>query len=265
MKALALDFDGVLADSAHEAFAVALRTFAALRPRARLAAAAADPDPARHPALYAAFLDLMPLGNRAEDYAVALTAIEVDARLADQSAYDAFYAAQEVPFLREFHHRFYTERHAWSARDPEGWLRLLPPYAPLLELLRRRAGEAVYAIATAKDAATVVRLLDRYGVADLFASQRIFDKESGLEKRAHLLALASASGLALRDITFVDDKLNHLAAVRPLGVRCALAGWGYNGERERQEALALGIPAPSLAEAEAVLFGPAASPAGNVR
>ena len=31
---------------------------------------------------------------------------------------------------------------------------------------------------------------------------------------------------------FVDDKVNHLDAVAPLGVRCALAAWGYNGPRE---------------------------------
>src|SRR5262245_22302417 len=126
MKALALDFDGVLADSAREAFAVALRTFAALRPRARLAAAAAEPDPGgAHASLYAAFLDLMPLGNRAEDYAVALESIEAGTALAEQASYDAFYAAQEVPYLREFHRRFYEERRAWAARDREGWLRLL--------------------------------------------------------------------------------------------------------------------------------------------
>jgi phosphoglycolate phosphatase-like HAD superfamily hydrolase len=265
MKALALDFDGVLSDSAQEAFAVALRTFAALRPHARLAAAAAAPDPrGAHAALYAAFLDLMPLGNRAEDYAVALQSIEAGTALPDQASYDAFYAAQEVPYLRAFHQRFYEERRAWAARDRDGWLALLPPFAPLLELLRRRAGEAAYAIATAKDAATVGRLLAVYGVADLFDPRLVLDKEIGVEKRAHLLALAGILGLDLAEITFVDDKLNHLEAVRPLGVRVVLAGWGYNGERERARAGALGIPAPSLADAEAALFG-STSPAGNVR
>jgi phosphoglycolate phosphatase-like HAD superfamily hydrolase len=259
MKALALDFDGVLSDSAREAFAVALRTYAALAPRSRLAAASDAPDPQKHPALYAAFLDLMPLGNRAEDYAVALLSIDADTALRDQTAYDAYYAAQEIPFLRAFHHRFYEERRAFAARDREGWLRLLPPFAPLLELLRRRAGAAVYAIATAKDAATVARLLERYGVADLFDPRWILDKEIGSEKRLHLRALADGLGVALSDITFVDDKLNHLEAVRPLGVRCALAGWGYNGERERLQAGAAGIPVCTLANAEAFLF-PATAP-----
>ena len=265
MKALALDFDGVLADSAREAFAVALRTYAALEPRSRLAAASTAPDPELHPALYAAFLDLMPLGNRAEDYAAALRSIDAGSALPDQASYDAFYASQEMPFLRAFHRRFYEERRAWAARDRTGWLRLLPPFTPFLSLLRRRAGTTVYAIATAKDAATVLELLGVYGVADLFDRRWILDKETGLEKRAHLHDLAAGLGIGFADVTFVDDKLNHLEAVRPLGVRCALAGWGYNGEREHLLARAAGIPVCSLDGAEAVLFGPAAPPAGNVR
>lgn len=265
MKALALDFDGVLSDSAREAFAVALRTFAVLRPGARLAKAAATPEPQAHPALYAAFLDLMPLGNRAEDYAVALASLEAGVALRDQAAYDAWYAGQETPFLRAFHARFYEERRAWSARDAEGWLRLVAPYVPFLATLRRRAGDAIYAIATAKDRATVVRLLACYGVADLFDTRWILDKETGVGKRVHLQTLAAGLGIHPTELTFVDDKLNHLEAVAPLGVRCALAGWGYNGERERSRARAIGIPVCTLEDAEAVLFGRTAPPAGELR
>jgi phosphoglycolate phosphatase-like HAD superfamily hydrolase len=257
LKALALDFDGVLSDSAREAFAVALATYAALRPGSRLAAAAGRPEPDAQPALYARFLEVMPLGNRAEDYAVALAAEDAGLRLRDQTDYDAFYAAQEIPFLRAFHERFYAERRAFARRDPEGWLALLAPYAPFLELLRRRAGSAVYAIATAKDRASVERLLARYGAADLFDPRWILDKDVGVGKRAHLRRLGAGLGVAPAEITFVDDKVNHLEAVVPLGVRCALAAWGYNGERERARARELGVPVCTFENAEAVLFGPA--------
>jgi phosphoglycolate phosphatase-like HAD superfamily hydrolase len=263
MKALALDFDGVISDSAREAFAVALASFAALHPQARVAAAAAQPE--ARAALFARFLELMPLGNRAEDYGVVLTALEAGVHPGDQAAYDAFYAAQDVAFLRAFHERFYEERRAFARRDPEGWLQLLPPFAPFLELLRRRAGEVVYAVATAKDRGSVERLLGRYGVADLFEPRWILDKDVGVGKRSHLRALAEGLGVDFSEITFVDDKLNNLEAVAPLGVRCVLAAWGYNGERERSRAREVGFPVCGFAEAEAVLFGPAAPPPGDVR
>ena len=58
-------------------------------------------------------------------------------------------------------------------------------------------------------------------------------------------------------ITFVDDKLRHLDAVAPLGVRCVLAAWGYNGERERIAAEAAGSIVCGAPELEArVLGGP---------
>ena len=44
MRLLALDFDGVISDSAPEAFVVALRTFCELRPGSGLAADAAAID-----------------------------------------------------------------------------------------------------------------------------------------------------------------------------------------------------------------------------
>ena len=253
MRALALDFDGVISDSAREAFSVALRTFAEIWPASSLARARPSPD--AEPELYARFLALMPLGNRAEDYGVALRAIEAGADLADQTSYDAFRDAIEPTALRAYHRRFYEVRKAWATRDPSGWQREMPPYAPFVALLRRRAGEAVLAIATSKDHASVERLLAGYGIADLVDPRWILDKEAGVSKRAHLERLAAGLGLPFKDISFLDDKLNHLEAAAPLGVRCALAAWGYNGARERDRARALGYLVCTLEDVEAQLFG----------
>jgi phosphoglycolate phosphatase-like HAD superfamily hydrolase len=248
VKLLSLDFDGVLADSAREAFAVSLRAWHALRPASRLRERAAA-------SFYAEFLALMPLGNRAEDYAVALAAIDAGATLADQAAYDAFYAAQDAGALRAFHERFYAERAALSEEDPGGWHAMLGPFPALLAILRRRAGAARYAIATAKDRRSVAILLAEYGVADLFEPALVLDKEAGVTKVAHHEHLARATGVAFDEMTFVDDKVNHLDAVGALGVRCVLAAWGYNGPREQQIARAHGHRVCSLDDFEAVVFG----------
>ena len=237
MKLLALDFDGVLSDSAREAFVVALRTYRELFPATALPAAGSA---AEAPELYAGFVELMPLGNRAEDYAVALAALDRGVPLSDQPAYDRFFASHPPELLTRFHRRFYEMREAWARRDLEGWLDQMRPYPAILPLLRRIAREATLAIATAKDRASVERLLQRYGIDDLFAPDRILDKEEGRSKRAHLERLARRTGHAFPEITFVDDKLNHLDAVASLGVRCALAAWGYNGPREVEAARSAG-------------------------
>jgi len=264
---LALDFDGVIADSAPEAFVVAARTFAQLRPASALVAALAPvlggaPPPRSgaltHP-LYAGFLGLMPLGNRAEDYGVALDATERGARIAEQADYDAWRAHIDREWLRGFHRAFYRVRTALADADPAGWNALLGPYPVLPEVLRRRAGEVVLAIATAKDRLSVGRLLRTWGMDDLFPQDRVLDKEAGVSKAAHLEALASRFAVPFPEITFVDDKVNHLDATAALGVRCALAAWGYNGAREVRLARERGYLVCRLADVEAQLFGSAAA------
>ena len=262
MRALALDFDGVISDSAAEAFAVSLPTYLATRSVAQwtrladgvqaLSRAEIEKEP-----LYRAFVDGMPLGNRAEDFGVVLHAIESGHPLTDQAAYDRVRVEVGEAFRDDFHARFYTERARFRTRSPDRWLGLMRPYASFLEVLRSRAGEVVLAVATAKDRDSVDLLLSAYGVADLFAADWILDKTAGPDKRAHLSILRERLGLDFSEITFVDDKVNHLDSTSRLGVRCALASWGYNGERERLLARERGHAVLDLAHVDAQLFGSA--------
>jgi len=263
LRLLALDFDGVISDSAPEAFVVALRTYCEMRPASDLGdrdallrgPAAPAPEAIAGDALFAAFLEMMPLGNRAEDYAVGLDALDSGVQLPDQTAYDRFKTDLDPEWLRGFHKRFYRVRGAMSDADPAAWHRLMGPYPGVTEFLRRRAGDALLAIATSKDRRSVGRLLEAYGIADLFPEGRVLDKETGVSKRAHFEHLHGVSGSSYTEMTFVDDKVNHLDTVAPLGVRCGLAAWGYNGEREVALARARGYLVLGLEDAEAQLFG----------
>ena len=255
VKVLALDFDGVICDSAREAFRVTAETFASVFPEYALPPGAGD-----DAGLYARFLEAMPLGNRAEDYAVLLAALVREAKLPDQAAYDAFRAGLEPERLRAFHKQFYRVRAAWAERDPRGWLAQMQPYPGLCELLRRRAGDVRLAIATAKDRGSVRKLLAAYGVAELFEDGFVLDKDAGEKKREHVTKLAAQAGCALAEVTFVDDKVNHLEDVASLGARCVLAAWGYNGPRERRIAEARGFLVCGLDDFERQLFG---RPAGG--
>jgi phosphoglycolate phosphatase-like HAD superfamily hydrolase len=263
MHVLALDFDGVISDSAPEAFVVALRTFAALTPGTALATEAAcfaghgapPLEQVRSSGLFADFLELMPLGNRAEDYGVVLSALARGFAVPDQAAYDALRDAHDASSLRSFHTRFYSVRDHLSEADPDGWRRLMAPYPAFLSVLRRRAADAELTIATAKDRRSVEALLRLYGLESLFAGDRILDKETGEAKTAHMRQLRRQFGVEFREITFVDDKLNHLDSVAALGVRCALAAWGYNGDREIRLARERGYCVCRLDDVEQKLFG----------
>ena len=248
MKALVLDFDGVISDSAREAFAVALRTYAGLTPESTL-------EERDREALYEGFLEAMPLGNRAEDFGTVLAALEQGRPLPDQAAYDTFRAERGADWLERYHQHFYEVRTAMFEEDPAGWRGLMRSYGPFLDTLRRRAGTVPYAIATAKDRRSVDALLANYGVAELFAPELIQDKEAGPDKSRHLELLADTLNLPFPEMTFVDDKVNHLDAVAALGVRGALATWGYNGPREHRLAGERGYLLLSFDNAAQSLFG----------
>lgn len=246
MQVLALDFDGVISDSAREAFAVAVRTASVVSPESRLR---------ESEALYAGFVALMPLGNRAEDYGVILRALEEGAAIPDQAAYDRFRLRHDPQWLRAFHEEFYRIRSAWAERDPKGWRRLLAPYPAMIEILRRCASRVTLAIATAKDRRSVCTLLREYEIESLFRSDLVLDKETGVSKSAHLAHLQRNLAVPFSEITFVDDKVNHLDAVAHLGVRCGLAAWGYNGTREIEAARTAGYLVLCLEDFERQLFG----------
>jgi phosphoglycolate phosphatase-like HAD superfamily hydrolase len=260
MRLLALDFDGVISDSAPEAYLVALRTYAELRGTPRIAdlrdrAESLAPRAIRAEPAYERFVDMIPLGNRAEDYAVELGLIARDRDARDQAEFDGAFEAESRDFLAEFHERFYQTRAALRAENPRRWRELLGPYPDFLPILRRRAGDVSLAIATAKDRESVELLLSSYGIDDLFPGDRLVDKQAGRSKRAHLEALRARAGVPFEEIVFVDDKVNHLDDVASLGVRGVLAAWGYNGRREQRIAQQRGHRVCTLSDFESILFG----------
>jgi phosphoglycolate phosphatase-like HAD superfamily hydrolase len=262
MHILALDFDGVLCDSSREVFVVAVDTFASLEPRSALLPrltplrddAAAGGTKHRESDFYRNFRNLLPLGNRAEDFGVSLKAVESGSEITNQDEYDAYFREIDQSWLDLFHRHFYESRSALRARDPDGWLALHLPFPGLAEQLLQHREHTLPAVATAKDAHSVQLLLEHLGYDSVFDRELILDKETGVEKTHHLRALRERTGAEFPDMTFVDDKVNHLLRVAELGVRPVLAGWGFNTEREHDLARQLGFEVADLSTAENILF-----------
>jgi phosphoglycolate phosphatase-like HAD superfamily hydrolase len=257
MVFLALDFDGVVSNSARECFVTGLRTYIELAPSSDLSEhpISCAQRPEQHDfstdPLFAGLMDLLPLGNRAEDFGVAFSILDDDAPVATQEAYNEYAATLDQRWLETYHQRFYAQRNALRHNDLEGWLSLSQPYPEMVELIDRY-GHVPMALATAKDATTVRLLLERYGIRRVFSNERILDKETGVTKTSHLHQIHVAHRVPFADITFVDDKVNHLEAVSKLGVQCALAGWGFNTDREHRKARELGFAVVPLNQAESL-------------
>jgi phosphoglycolate phosphatase-like HAD superfamily hydrolase len=149
---------------------------------------------------------------------------------------------------------FYEVRDRLRAEHLESWLALHAGYPPFGAFLERATASMELAVATARDAASLDVLLDHLGLGALIPRKSRLDKETGLHKTDHLTALAHRLDVAFADITFVDDKVNHLECVAPLGVRPVLAGWGHNTPREHARATALGFAVAQLNALDPVLL-----------
>ncbi len=246
---LALDFDGVICDSAAEVLHIALETWSALNSDETLAAKVTG-----FPETRSAFERLVPLGNRAEDFGVALHILSMDLDIRTQDDYDRVREGLGARWLGQFHQQFYRTRHRLRTDDLGRWLRFHRTYPAFIEVLERCQQRANLAIATAKDGESVRQLLRHFGIDHLFSDDLILDKETGIAKTAHLKILATRIRCETAQITFVDDKLNHLEATAGLGVRGVLAGWGHNTQREHKLAQEAGFAVATLETAEALLF-----------
>lgn len=250
MTVLALDFDGVICDSAEEVLQTALETWSALNSDATLAAKVTGFSETR-----SAFQRLVPLGNRAEDFGVALHILHSGLDVHTQRDYDRIRVRLGTEWLDRFQYEFYKTRNRLRTDDPERWLGLHRTYPAFIDVLERNQQHTTLAIATAKDGESVRLLLRQFGIDPLFRDDLILDKETGVAKTAHLQTLADHVGCEPAQITFVDDKLNHLEATAPLGVRGILAAWGHNTPREHDAAREAGFPVATLETTEALLFG----------
>ncbi len=239
-KVFAFDFDGVLSESLLEAYLITWRISGVIIPEL----GPQDEPPTlstirqfrdSRPEHWKQFSAIVPFGNRCEDYLVIQSAVHENMAIASQADFDS-YRRRFESWLDLFHAEFYRERYALAEEDPGLWLALNAPYPGITEALSALQRRFRLAIATSKDLRSVESLLAAYGVSDMFPPEAILDKSAGESKRAHLSALKGLFGCSFSDIFFIDDKVSHLIDCSALGVRCFLAGWGYNGEAERREA-----------------------------
>ncbi len=246
MKILALDFDGVICNSRIEVLRVAMEAYARLYPESGI------PSTGDLSLIERGFENLLPLGNRAEDFGVSLRALERGLRITNQEEYDRFFARQDESWRERYAREFYEVRSRLRSEDPEAWLAMHRPYAEVLRYLEDLEGVAL-AIVTAKDEASIRLLLAHFGISGLFERGLIFDKSLGPEKTAHLEKLKERLGGRFEDMTFIDDKVRHLAAVSRLGIDVALATWGYNTEREHEIARSRGYRLARLDRPSSIL------------
>jgi len=231
----AVDFDGVLCDSAAETGITAWRAGGRIWRHWR----GAEPPSA----MLARFVSLRPVVEKGYE-AILLLALIDEGR--DDAAIFARFAALANQLLiaknlaaADLTRLFGKARDAWIERDPADWISRNRFYPVVLDSLARRLTSDPVFILTTKQQRFVILLLKAAGIR--LAADRIFALESALPKEDRLLKLMSR--FPEHTIHFVEDRLATLLRVAAreelTAVRLYLADWGYNTVAEREQARAM--------------------------
>lgn len=226
---VALDFDGVICDSARETALSAWRAGRTWWPE--WAAAAPSPEQV------ARFLQVRPWLETGYQ-AVVMMRMVVDG-LADVEFAEHLeeHCRESVARLGcsrdDLVQRFGRARDEWIERDVTGWLASHDFYPGVTAALRRALGRMDVYVLTTKQERFARALLESQGI-DL-PSDRLFGLESGRPKEDILGELVAGEGQP--EVHFVEDRaetLRRVLAVPALaGVHLYYAAWGYGTAADR--------------------------------
>lgn len=134
---------------------------------------------------------------------------------------------------------FGTTRDRWIATDLQGWLAQNPLFRGVAKKLQRLSQQGLWYIVSTKQRRFVQYILAANQVK--IADEQIFGLDSGISKPAALKIIAARHNA---DIYFVEDMLASLLAVQNdqlQAVHLQMATWGYNTKQERATASKHGV------------------------
>jgi phosphoglycolate phosphatase-like HAD superfamily hydrolase len=233
-RVLALDFDGVIWDSAGECFETGWRTYKEL-----FGADLSGHDNRQR------FLAGRPAARTGHDFYIILRLLETEPELDLVSLpLDRFQQLRTElaePALR-FDKLFYALRSKFRDQSFQEWASWQGPYPEVIALLDRWESRFQgTALATTKDQLSAHALLQSAG-----RDWPVFGKEFSVEKDLQIQGISQKFGVPTGEILFVDDLLENLQQVTPTGAHAVMASWGYNTAKSRREAEQLGYPVVSV-------------------
>ncbi|MBQ7528609.1 HAD family hydrolase [bacterium] len=223
IRALALDFDGVVWDTQREGYYLSCLVWQKLwgiSPACSLET----------------FLSGRWLARSGEEFSLIVLLGELYSDLSNFSLVDFDYLSRRLDkFVKLFGRTLANLRLQMHGDNLKQWLAWQNIFPGVREFLAKNS--LPVGICTTKDRASVDALLGTEGI-----KLPIWSKEDSFDKCRQLELFSQHWQVELGQILFVDDLLDNLLHVQNTGVKLALAGWGYNRLDSRQQALKLGIP-----------------------
>ena len=242
MKVLVMDFDGVIVDSMNEGLFNGFNAYIYFHPHTRLFGRGRftfdnfNKIIKKYNNQYKKFRKLRCYLRTALDYYYFFLAIEQIAKIKNVLDFDKFSEKSGMGYER-YTKIFYLNRLEYM-KHFDKWINLTPLFSFMKDYLKSSNLDNVF-ISTSNRKSTVSNILRYYKIK--FPEKNIFDNQTSLDKMDHIKIIKKRKNIEFHDIYFIDDQVRILIELKKLGVKCHLAGWGYNNEEQRKEAVRNGI------------------------
>ena len=250
MKILALDFDGVIVDSAWECLFISYNAYFKVYKRKKKDFFGGEPFTfenwenikKRYKKEVDHYRIMRPYIRGANDYGLIIKLMEEKKIIENQKEFDKYRKNVDFDF-EAFHQEFYKERDRIQAMDFKAWFKLESAFPKITKGINKLLEEGTkIIIATSNRRRAIAKCFTPKYLGFEIKQEDILDKRFGEDKSEQMKHIVKSYNIKFEDIYFVDDQVNHLIQTRPLGVKVLLAGWSYATDIQKEEARKQNIP-----------------------
>jgi len=236
---LALDFDGVIADSIGECLVIGYNTYVKYTQAGQPICSLEELDETR----IAESKRLRNFIRSGEDYVYINLAIDDKARIRNQQEYDSF-VNKHLNLKGTFYDLFYRERESFSTTKEKSWIELNPLYKGIKQFLTQYHSKEKLFIITTKKIKYALKILTGN---DIHLKEENCFCASGRDTKLKIInKLLARNNISSDNFYYIDDQVDTLIEVKLSGVHCLLAEWGYTTPHQILRAESENIPGIQL-------------------
>jgi len=216
---LAMDFDGVIADSIMECAVSGYNGFAKFTNSSKYIV---DPNEIDETSLLI-FQRMRPFIRSGEDYIYLFQALIDKVTIGNQNDFDDF-KAEHIDRKIIYHDYFYSSREELFTNHFSKWMELNPLYNGMKIFLNSISIDFHIISSKASKYINEILLQNNISIKD----KNVHSTEDGLDKIEILQNIMSKNNYNAVNTYYIDDHLDTLIKMNKSKVNCLLAMWGYN-------------------------------------